>query len=237
MDIQLSDHEARILGVLIEKHLSTPDHYPLSINALTNGCNQKSNRNPVVTYRESEVQETVDVLHRKHLVGRSMGTGSRTTKYRHSLGETWRLQRPELAVLSTLLLRGPQTIGEIRTRTQRMFAFDSIEIASEAIESLVGREESLVTHLPRRPGQKEGRCAHLLCGVPVTDQDDEHSEIADGGPPSPIPKADGEGGTSHPSGPRNPAGSQRAAGDELAELRARIDALESAFASFKKQFE
>lgn len=220
MDRVLTDREARLLGVLVEKHLSTPDHYPLSINAATNACNQKSNRNPVVSYSESEVQEAVDSLHRKQLAGRSISSGSRTTKYRHSLGEAWRLQRPELAVLSSLLLRGPQTVGEIRTRTNRMYDFESLEATAVAIESLIEREEPLLVQLPRQPGQKEVRFAHLLCGDPDFLASD--GDLADA-----------------PTRLKEPGANRSGSGksDELAELRGRIDALEAAFAAFKKQFE
>lgn len=212
MIVQLTAHEARVLGVLIEKHLSTPDHYPLTINAATNACNQKSNRNPVVNYSESEVHDAVESLHRKQLAGRSISSGSRTTKYRHSLSEVWRLQRPELAVLSSLLLRGPQTLGELRSRCTRMHEFESLDDVARTVDGLCERDEPIVKHLERRPGQKEARCAHLLCGEPV-DSDPDESEDK--------PTSSRRGGET----------------SEIDDLRQRIEALESAFDAFRKQFE
>lgn len=213
MIVQLTMQEARVLGVLIEKHLSTPDHYPLTINAATNACNQKSNRNPVVNFSESDVHDAVESLHRKQLAGRSISSGSRTTKYRHALSESWRLQRPELAVLSSLLLRGPQTLGELRTHCTRMHEFASLDDVAHTVDVLAERDDQVVKYLERRPGQKEARCAHLLSGEP---QDDDLEE---------------------PSSSSSGSRGQSKGTSEIDELRVRIEALESAFEEFRKQFE
>ncbi|MCB0719498.1 MAG: YceH family protein [Bacteroidetes bacterium] len=217
MPLDLTPQEARVLGVLIEKHLSTPDYYPLTLNATTLACNQKSNRNPVVDYSESEVQEALDTLHRKHLVGRAITSGGRATKYRHALGEGMRLQRPETAVLASLLLRGPQTIAEVRSRTSRMHDFDSIDSVVSVVEGLVTREEPLVVHLPRQAGQKEGRIAHLLAGEPEFQEDEAVND----------PSAEAGSSTA----------SRGHSVGEIQALRERIEALEEAFAAFRKQFE
>ena len=162
--------EARVLGSLIEKDLSTPDYYPLSLNSLTNACNQSSNRDPVLSLSEQTVVRGLDSLREKKLAFQFQGADSRVSKYGHRVVETLVLERPELAVLCVLLLRGPQTVGEVRGRTGRMFEFASLEDAGACLDRLIARPEGpLVVKLPRQVGMKEQRYAHLLCGevVPV----------------------------------------------------------------------
>jgi hypothetical protein len=165
--MEIPFEQVRVLGALIEKERSTPEYYPLTLNSLAAACNQKSNRDPVTDLSESDVQRAIDELRRARLVGQSTGAGSRAEKYRHALAEAWSLGEPELALLAVLMLRGPQTVGELRSRTGRLFAFGSMEAVEEALSGLVGRPEPLVRLLERRAGQKEARWAHLLSGEPA----------------------------------------------------------------------
>ncbi len=161
--------EVRVLGALIEKEATTPEHYPLSLNALVNACNQKSNRHPVVDYDDDTVSEAVDRLREKRLAVVLVGSG-RVTKYSQRVSETLNLGRRELAVLCTLLLRGAQTLGEIKDRSERMHAFADLDETARALEKLAEWPESaLVRKLARQPGQKEARYAHLLAGEPEAD--------------------------------------------------------------------
>jgi uncharacterized protein YceH (UPF0502 family) len=154
--------EVRVLGSLIEKELTTPDNYPLSLNALVNACNQMSNRDPVTAFDEATVMGAIDTLRRRGLVRSFQGAGERVPKYQHLLEDTENLSRPERAVLGVLLLRGPQTIAEIRTRSARMIGGDDGSAVDAALEALVAR--AAAAQLPRRAGQKEVRYAHLLAG-------------------------------------------------------------------------
>jgi uncharacterized protein YceH (UPF0502 family) len=163
MEMILNEMEVRVLGCLIEKELSTPEYYPLTLNALTNACNQKSNRDPVLNVEEVDVVRALDALRFKQLALVS-AEGGRTPKYRHALVEKLRLSPAELAVLGEMLLRGPQTVGELRTRTERMHSFIDLAAVEETLREL--SERNLVTKLPRQPGQKEVRVAHLFSGEP-----------------------------------------------------------------------
>lgn len=167
MTMPINEVEARILGALIEKELTTPEYYPLTLNSLTNACNQKSNRDPVMQLEEEAVVRGLDKLRLKGFA-RLSGEGGRVPKYCHSLGE--KLAPPELAVLAELLLRGPQTLGELRTRCDRMSAFADTAAVEEVLADLQKYELQLATLLPRQPGQKEQRYAHLLSGEPVIPQ-------------------------------------------------------------------
>jgi uncharacterized protein len=158
--------EVRVLGALIEKEATTPEYYPLSLNALVNACNQKSNRDPVVEYAPDTVEDAVERLREKKLALTIVGSG-RVKKYAQRISETLNLGRRELAVLCTLLLRGPQTLGEIKDRSERMFAFADPAEAERVLEKLAEwPEHPLIRKLPRQPGQKEARYAHLLSGEP-----------------------------------------------------------------------
>ncbi len=163
MNLSLSPIEARILGALIEKELTTPEYYPLTLNSLTNACNQKSNRDPVMTLEEVDLVRALDKLKLKGCA-RQSGEGGRVPKYCHSLGE--KLPPPELAILAELLLRGPQTLGELRGRAERMSPFADLAAVEETLRELEEFSPPLVALLPRQPGQKEQRYAHLLSGEP-----------------------------------------------------------------------
>jgi uncharacterized protein len=162
---QLSAAEVRVLGSLVEKQLTTPDYYPLTLNGLTNACNQLTNREPVVAYDDTTVVRAVDSLRTKRLASLFSGQESRVAKYKHTLTDTLLLTPAEVALLTVLMLRGPQTIGELRTRAERMFAFDTLPEVEEALTALAARSpQPLVAKLPRQPGTKESRYAHLLAG-------------------------------------------------------------------------
>ena len=164
VDIVLSDVEARVLGALVEKDITTPDYYPLSLNALVNACNQKNNRDPVMNLDESAVRDGLRGLQDLGLAGPAGGADSRVTKYEHRLQERFNFSRGETAVLCVLLLRGPQTPGELRGRTERMHRFEDLEAVQASLQHLTRREPPLTVMLPRQPGTKESRYAHLLSG-------------------------------------------------------------------------
>jgi len=160
----LNDVEVRVLGALIEKDITTPDYYPLSLNALVNACNQKNNRDPVTSLEESAVRDALSSLQDKGLAGPASGAESRVTKYEHRLQEVFNFGRPEVAVLCVLLLRGPQTVGELRGRSERMHRFNDLDEVQSALQRLIQREPPLAKVLPRQPGTKEARYVHLLAG-------------------------------------------------------------------------
>ncbi len=219
MNILLSDNEIRVLGCFIEKEMTTPEYYPLTLNALTNACNQKSNRDPVVTFDETDVVRALDRL--RHLgLAMQAGEGGRVPRYRHSLMEKLHLEPEELAVMAELMLRGPQTVGEIRGRADRMHPLNSLDEVEEILKTLAEREESLVVQLPRQPGRKECRHMQLLAGMPELSD-----EIA-------VPPA--EAATL-----KVRAEDERIVvlESELASLRADLDTLRQEMAEFRKQFE
>lgn len=160
----LSETEVRVLGSLVEKQLTTPEYYPLTMNALTAACNQKSNRDPVMSLDDTAILGVVDSLRDKNLVYLYYGSTSRTVKYKHMLPSVFELEPPAVAVLAVLFLRGAQTIGEIRERTGRLFEFSGLGEVQETLDELSRREEPLIIKLERQAGQKEARYAHLLAG-------------------------------------------------------------------------
>jgi uncharacterized protein YceH (UPF0502 family) len=164
MDVILNDVETRVLGSLVEKDVTTPDYYPLSLNALVNACNQKNNRDPVMHLEEDAVQEALSTLQEKRLAGPTSSADSRVTKYEHRLQEAFNFTRGETAVLCVLLLRGPQTPGELRGRTERMHRFEDLTDVQSTLQRLMQRDPPLVRVLPRQPGTKESRYKHLLAG-------------------------------------------------------------------------
>lgn len=208
--------EVRVVGSLIEKELSTPDYYPLSLNALTNACNQSSNRDPVMSLDEEAVRQAIDALRRRGLVRSIQGIGSRVPKYQHLLAEAADLTRAELAVLATLALRGPQTLGEVNARATRLLEQEGGDATSleAALEALTTRDPPVVTRLARRPGQKEARYAHRLSGDVTVSGDEEH-----GDPP--------------------PQSGDRIAvlEDAVQQLRDDVADLRGQLAAFRKQFE
>jgi uncharacterized protein len=213
MDLRLDADEIRVLGSLLEKEITTPEYYPLSLNALLNACNQKSNREPVVHFDEDTVERILYMLRDKGLLLNITGAGSRVPKYGHRLSEKLNLGRREMAILCELMVRGPQTLGELRTRAERMHHFDDLA----EVESVLDRMPELVARLPRRPGEKEARYAHLLSG-PVAASDSAQEQAADSVAP-----------------PRSDRLTLLEA--ELAQLRRELDDLKQQFAGFQKQFE
>ena len=221
MALQLSDVEARVLGALVEKEITTPEHYPLSLNALVNACNQKSNRDPVMTLNEDDVRQALRSLTDQALV-RSASGDSRVPKFEHRLNELYNFHRHEIAVLCVLLLRGPQTPGELRTRTERMYSFEDIEAVHSALHHLMRREPPLAKVLPRQPGTKESRYMHLFSGDTV-----------------PADHAESEQAAESPRAAGNAPDGQRVAQleSEIVELRRELETLREQFAAFQKQFQ
>jgi uncharacterized protein YceH (UPF0502 family) len=163
-NIQLTEVEIRTLGALIEKDITTPDYYPLSLNALVNACNQKNNRDPVMSLDETAVREALHGLQEKRLAGPAGGADSRVAKYEHRIQEVFNFTRAETAVMCVLLLRGPQTPGELRGRTERMYRFEELSDVQSTLQRLIERDPALVKMLQRQPGTKESRYAQLLGG-------------------------------------------------------------------------
>ena len=162
--VKLTAAEARVLGSRIEKEITTPDYYPLSLNALMNACNQRSNREPIMDLDEDEVRQALHGLEAKQIAGRARSADGRVTKYEHWLGEAFNFSRAETALVCVLLLRGPQTPGELRGRTERLHEFTEISDVTNGLQRLMDRDPALVALLARQPGARESRYAHLLCG-------------------------------------------------------------------------
>jgi uncharacterized protein YceH (UPF0502 family) len=218
VNIVLNEVECRVLGSLVEKEITTPEYYPLSLNALVNACNQKSNRDPVMNLDEGAVREALHSLEGQSLVQSVSPADSRVTKYEHRLQETFNFYRHEIANLCLLLLRGPQTPGELRSRSERLHAFDDLGAVQSSLQHLMTREPPLVKTLPRQPGTKETRYAHLLSGD-VADANFRPKEEPDAGGSS----SDGE--------------KVAKLEEEIAALRNEIADLKQEFAVFRKQFE
>jgi len=164
MELSLTETEVRVLGSLIEKDITTPEYYPLSLNALVNACNQKSNRDPFMQLDETAVRDALSSLQERRMAGPAGGADSRVTKYEHRLQEVFNFTRQEIAVLCVLLLRGPQTPGELRGRSERMHRFEALDEVQSALQKLMQRDPALVKVLPRQPGTKEARWVHLMAG-------------------------------------------------------------------------
>ncbi|MFN0149244.1 MAG: YceH family protein [bacterium] len=230
MNDTLSEVEARIVGCLIEKQITTPDYYPLSLNALTNACNQKNNRDPVVFYDDRTVEAALHALFPMRLVIKVTGADSRVPKYRHQFPEIYAVTPAEVAVLCVLMLRGPLTLGEVRGCTGRLHEFADLAQVEATLDALMRREpKPYVMRLPRQPGQKESRFAQLLCGEPEIAAVDEIAPAA-----SESPRAS----TARHAGSPGAVDSKLAAMEgEIAALRAEIDALKREFESFRKAFE
>ncbi len=184
MPITINETEARILGSLVEKQLTTPEYYPLTLNALTAACNQKSNRDPVMSLGETEILSAVDSLRDKNLVYLYYGSSSRTVKYKHMLPNVFEIEAPAVAILTLLLLRGPQTAGEMRGRADRLYEFSGIGEVQETLDELARRDDPLVVKLERQPGQKESRYAHLLSGPVAAEAISQMHQTPAGNAPS-----------------------------------------------------
>ena len=218
MEFKLTENEVRVLGSLIEKDITTPEYYPLSLNALVNACNQKSNRDPVMQLNEDAVRDALEGLQEQRLAGPARGADSRVTKYEQRLQEVFNFTRPEIAVLCVLQLRGPQTPGELRGRAERMHRFETLEDVQSALQKLMQREPPLAKVLPRQPGTKESRYAHLLSG-----------DVVEAQAPVQIGAAV----------ERTPADAERIARleEEVAELRREVSEVKDQLERFRKQFE
>jgi uncharacterized protein YceH (UPF0502 family) len=213
MDIMLNETEVRILGCLIEKEMTTPEYYPLSLNSLTNACNQKSNRNPIVTYDETTVSLGLESLQNKGLARKTLSAGSRVLKYLHTVLDMFDLSLQEMAVLCELMLRGAQTIGEIRTHTERMSLSGNLDEVERLLQGLMEFHPQLVFKLPRETGRKECRYMHLFSGSSREDLSDE-SAARQIPPQERISRLE----------------------EESARLRTELDELKQAFTEFKSQF-
>jgi uncharacterized protein YceH (UPF0502 family) len=218
MEFALTETEVRVLGSLIEKDITTPEYYPLSLNALVNACNQKTNRDPVMQLDEDAVRGALEGLLEQRMAGPARGADSRVTKYEQRLQEVFNFTRPEIAVLCVLLLRGPQTPGELRGRAERMHRFEALEDVQSAMQKLMQREPPLAKVLPRQPGTKESRYTHLLAGDVV--------EVE-----GPV-----QAGTVVE---RNPADADRIARleEEVADLRSEVGEVKDQLERFRRQFE
>jgi uncharacterized protein YceH (UPF0502 family) len=217
-EIRLDDVEVRVLGALIEKQVTTPEYYPLTLNALVHACNQSSNRDPVVAYDERTVTNALERLRAKKLARVVQTADGRVPKHRHVLNEVFELKAAEMAVLCVLLLRGPQTVGELRGRTERLYSFSELTYVEGTLQTLSERADApLVMRLPRLAGQKEARYAHLLSGpVEITEQ-----------PPRTSRREAVSGGDDRVAQLES----------DVTGLRQELDELRQQFTEFKKQFE
>jgi uncharacterized protein YceH (UPF0502 family) len=220
-DITLSEAAARVLGALVEKEITTPEYYPLSLNALLNACNQKTNREPVMNLDEDAVTAAMHSLSDFELAGAANTSDSRVRKYEHRLGEAFNFTRPEIAVICVLLLRGAQTPGEIRGRGERLHHFEELNDVQAALQKLMQREPALVKVLPRQPGTKESRYMHLMSGdVEIAANEGAHDDVR------------GRSGVEPVDG-----GRMARLEAEVEKLRSEVAELREQFAQFRKQFE
>jgi uncharacterized protein YceH (UPF0502 family) len=214
-DLNLSDVEVRVLGSLIEKDITTPDYYPLSLNALVNACNQKNNREPVMSLNEDAVRQGLLSLQERRMAGPAGGADSRVAKYEHRLQEVFNFDRREIALVCVLLLRGPQTPGELRGRSERMYRFETLDDVESALDKLMHREPPLVRVLPRQPGTKESRYMHLFAGsADVAELPQRFRHQPEGPDDSRLPALE----------------------DEVASLKREIAELRQLFSDFRDQF-
>ena len=216
----LNEVEVRVLGSLIEKQVTTPEYYPLTLNALTLACNQKNNRSPVTAFTESQVEEALDSLREKNLAYVFHGSTSRVPKFKHVAPEVLHLTPPEMAVMCVLMLSGPQTVGEIRTRGSRLYDFSGLEEVDETLHALSTKDtDPMVVKLPRQPGQKEARFAHLLSGEVDVEQ------LAEEQPSAKVTRRSNDGGRIEKLEA------------QVETLTSEVESLRQQFEQFKKQFE
>ena len=218
MERLLDEIEVRVVGCLVEKDLATPEYYPLTLNALTNACNQRSNRDPVMQLADTDVVRALDSLRQKQMAHQS-AEGVRAAKYCHNLEGLLNLEPDELAILAELLLRGPQTVGELRNRAERMYPVGDLQAVEEILEHLMERDEPLLMRLPRQPGRKEHRFAHLLAGTPAFEE------------ASPLPL---EAARLQVTADQDRITKLE---EEMAALRAELDEVRSQLQTFQSQFE
>jgi uncharacterized protein len=229
--VNLTEIETRVLGSLIEKDITTPDYYPLSLNALVNACNQKNNRDPVMTLDEETVRQALGTLQEKRLAGPASGADSRVTKFEHRLQEVFNFDRREIAIVCVLLLRGPQTPGELRSRTERMYHFEALDDIVSTLERLAQREPPLARILPRQPGTKESRYTHLFSGEPPVDSAgtaDAAGTCAD---------RQSKGPLSANAGANSVTDRLMTLEEEVVRLRQELTEVQQQLAAFRRQFE
>ena len=224
--MNLTEIETRVLGSLIEKDITTPDYYPLSLNALVNACNQKNNRDPVMTLDEETVRQALATLQEKRLAGPASGADSRVTKFEHRLQEVFNFDRREIAIVCVLLLRGPQTPGELRSRTERMYHFEALDDIVSTLDRLAQRDPPLARILPRQPGTKESRYTHLFSGDVPMSPPAEDADVHVARAPSAA-----NGGTT------STADRLASLEQEVSRLRAEVSEIQQQFAAFRRQFE
>jgi len=218
MSLLLTEIETRVLGSLIEKDITTPDYYPLSLNALVNACNQKNNREPVMALDEDSVTHALATLQEKRLAGPASGADSRVTKYEHRLQEVFNFDRREIAILCVLLLRGPQTPGELRSRTERMYRFEALDDVISTLDRLSQRDPPLVTILARQPGTKESRYLQLFS-------------------PDALPAFDVDVGRAPDHAISRPVDRLSNLESEVAKLKLQVAEIQQQLSDFRKQFE
>jgi uncharacterized protein YceH (UPF0502 family) len=216
----LNEYELRVLGAMVEKQIATPDYYPLTLNAITNACNQKSHRDPVVAYDEATVVRALDGLRDQKLAYTFHGSEARVTKYGHLFPKAFELSEAEVALMCVLVLRGPQTPGELRSRSQHLHSFDSLPEVETILQSLASRAEPLIVKLPRQPGSRESRFAHLLGGEISIEQLEQAPPL-------------------EPAATRAKTENERVVKleEEVAALRRELNELKQQFSEFRKQFE
>lgn len=215
MITKLSDIELRVIGSLVEKELTTPDYYPLTLNSLLAACNQKTNREPVTALTESDLESAIDSLREKNLAYVFYGSTGRVPKYKHMLPSYYELEPPETALMTVLMLRGPQTPGELNQRTGRLYEFSGLGEVNETLDALATREEPLVRKLGRRPGQKEVRYTHLIGEIEHVDEEDVFDYTA----------------------PAAASASRHGLAAEVAALRKELEELRTEFDEFRSQFD
>lgn len=218
MELKLTENEVRVLGSLIEKDITTPDYYPLSLNALVNACNQKSNREPVMQLAEDDVRAALEGLQEQRMAGPARGADSLVTKYEQRLQEVYNFTRPEIAVLCVLFLRGAQTPGELRGRAERLHRFEALDDVQSALQKLMQREPPLAKILPRQPGTKESRYAHLFSGDVIAPE----TAVAQG---ARLPRISADGDR------------MTRLEEEMAEVRRELGEVKDQMERFRRQFE
>jgi uncharacterized protein YceH (UPF0502 family) len=228
----LTEVETRVLGSLIEKDITTPDYYPLSLNALVNACNQKNNREPVMTLDEETVRRALSSLQEKRMAGPASGADSRVTKFEHRLQEVFNFDRREIAVVCVLLLRGPQTPGELRSRTERMFHFEALDDIVATLDRLAQRDPPLARVLPRQPGTKESRYMHLFSGEPPISDATGIANVV-----RTCPERQSKGLSPANAGANSASDRLGMLEEEVARLRQELSEVQQQLAAFRKQFE
>jgi uncharacterized protein YceH (UPF0502 family) len=232
MSLLLTEIEARVIGSLIEKDITTPAYYPLSLNALVNACNQKNNRDPVMALDEETVRQALDTLQEKRMAGPASGADSRVTKFEHRLQEVFNFDRREIAIVCVLLLRGPQTPGELRSRTDRMYHFEALDDIVSTLDRLAQREPPLTRVLPRQPGTKESRYTHLFSGELRSSESTKNADMERTSPERQSSRLSPAN-----AGANSVSDRLGVLEEEVSRLRQELSEVQQQLANFRKQFE